>query len=154
LTISTLRSIWQVRPLVSRQLSAESCCYNDRRGSTMRITRRLVAFAALIAAFSLELTAQNQTAATAPSAAAVKARYTKHELQIPMRDGVKLFTSVYVPKDTSTTCPILLQRTPYGVGPYGPEAYRNNVGPSDLFMKDGYIVAYQDVRGRFMSEGE
>ena len=83
----------------------------------------------------------------------IQARYNKREVLIPMRDGVKLFTSIYSPKDTSHPHPILLQRTPYGVGPYGPEAYRRGVGPSPSFMNGEYIVAYQDVRGRFMSEG-
>ncbi len=84
---------------------------------------------------------------------AVQARYTKREVLIPMRDGVKLFTSIYLPKDTHQPHPILLNRTPYGVGPYGPEAFRRGVGPSPFFAKEDYIVAYQDVRGRFMSEG-
>jgi uncharacterized protein len=84
----------------------------------------------------------------------VKANYTKYEFHIPMRDGVRLFTSVYVPKDTSHPYPILLNRTPYSVGPYGVDLYRNEIGPSPLFSRDGYIIAYQDVRGRWMSEGE
>src|ERR1700727_295320 len=54
-----------------------------------------------------------------PDAAYVKANYTKYEYQIPMRDGIKLFTSVYVPKDDSKKYPILMKRTPYSVAPYG-----------------------------------
>lgn len=84
----------------------------------------------------------------------VRARYTKYEYMVPMRDGVKLFTSVYVPKDQSTTYPILLTRTPYSVSPYGASAYRTSLGPSDLFGREGYIFVYQDVRGRMMSEGD
>ena len=84
----------------------------------------------------------------------VRANYTKYEYQIPMRDGVKLFTSVYVPKDRSQPYPIVLTRTPYSVSPYGADAYKTSLGPSDLFMKDGFIFVYQDVRGRMMSEGE
>ncbi|MFM7150607.1 MAG: CocE/NonD family hydrolase [Gemmataceae bacterium] len=84
----------------------------------------------------------------------VMAKYTKHEFHIPMRDGTKLFTSVYVPKDDSQTYPILLKRTPYSVGPYGVDRYRDNLGPSPVFGKSGYIFAYQDVRGRWMSQGE
>ncbi|MBO0798204.1 MAG: CocE/NonD family hydrolase, partial [Blastocatellia bacterium] len=83
----------------------------------------------------------------------VKEQYLKSEYQIPMRDGKKLYTVVYAPKDTSQKYPILLNRTPYSAGPYG-EAYRRSLGPSPLFMRDGYIFAYQDVRGTFMSEGE
>jgi putative CocE/NonD family hydrolase len=84
----------------------------------------------------------------------VKENYTKYEHQIPMRDGVRLFTSVYVPKDQSQKYPIMLSRTPYSVQPYDPDSYKSDLGPSPLFGKDGYIVVYQDVRGRWMSEGE
>jgi hypothetical protein len=84
----------------------------------------------------------------------VKARYTKFEYRIPMRDGVRLFTAVYVPKDDSQRWPILLTRTPYSCRPYGVDQYRDQLGPSALFGKAGYIFAYQDVRGRWMSEGE
>ena len=86
----------------------------------------------------------------------VRARYAKHEYRIAMRDGVKLFTAVYVPKDARAgrPYPILLTRTPYSVGPYGEDAYRDEIGPSPAAAKEGFIVAYQDVRGRFMSEGE
>jgi putative CocE/NonD family hydrolase len=83
----------------------------------------------------------------------VRSNYTKFEYHIPMRDGIKLFTSVYVPKDTNQPWPIMLQRTPYGVGPYGPDAYRGSLGPSDLFVREGFIFVYQDVRGRGQSDG-
>ena len=83
----------------------------------------------------------------------IKENYTKFEYQIPMRDGKKLFTSVYVPKDTSKTYPIMIDRTPYSVAPYGPNEYKSSLGPSELFSHDGYIFVYQDVRGRWMSEG-
>ncbi len=85
---------------------------------------------------------------------AVREHYTKQEQLIPMRDGVKLFTAIYVPKDTSQKYPIMLNRTPYSVSPYGAEAYDESLGPSSLFAKEGYIFVYQDVRGRMMSEGE
>lgn len=84
----------------------------------------------------------------------VKANYTKFEYRIPMRDGVKLFTSLYIPKDTSKTYPIMMSRTPYTVAPYGVDKSKSELGPSTLFGKSGYIFAYQDVRGRWMSEGE
>ena len=60
----------------------------------------------------------------------VKAHYVKSEQMIPMRDGVKLFTIVYSPKDTSQKYPILLRRTPYSIGPYGGDAYHRQLGPS------------------------
>jgi putative CocE/NonD family hydrolase len=92
--------------------------------------------------------------AQVPSVEEVKASYTKKEVQITMRDGVKLFTSIYMPKDQSQKYPFLMQRTPYSVGPYGADAYKNSLGPSLLFQKEGYIFVYQDVRGRYMSEGD
>jgi uncharacterized protein len=89
-----------------------------------------------------------------PSEDYVRAHYTKYEYRIPMRDGKRLFTSVYVPKDQSQSWPILMDRTPYSVAPYGEDQYRKQLGPSDVFEKAGYIFVYQDVRGRYMSEGE
>jgi putative CocE/NonD family hydrolase len=90
---------------------------------------------------------------TAALAQDVRATYTKYEYEISMRDGKKLFTSVYVPKDDTQKYPIMMQRTPYNVGPYGVDRYRATLGPSDLFQKEGFIFVYQDVRGRYMSEG-
>jgi putative CocE/NonD family hydrolase len=84
----------------------------------------------------------------------VKSHYTKYEYRIPMRDGKRLFTSVYVPKDLSQTYPIMFDRTPYSVSPYGVDNYKADVGPSTLFAREGFIFVYQDVRGRNMSEGE
>ena len=83
-----------------------------------------------------------------------RSHYTKYDYRIPMRDGVHLFTSVYVPKDTSQPYPILMVRTPYSVGPYGVDNYRPVLGPSEAAEKEGFIFAYQDVRGRYLSEGE
>jgi len=92
----------------------------------------------------------------AQGADSVRARYTKYEYRIPMRDGVKLFTSVYVPKDAGPDrrYPILLDRTPYSVAPYGTDAYPETIGPSEAAAKEGFIVVYQDVRGCYMSEGQ
>jgi len=84
----------------------------------------------------------------------IRSHYTKYEYQIPMRDGAKLFTAVYVPKDDAQTYPIMLIRTPYSVGPYGADQYPDNLRPGALYAQSGYIFAYQDVRGRWMSEGE
>ncbi|HEV2206686.1 MAG TPA: CocE/NonD family hydrolase [Candidatus Acidoferrales bacterium] len=84
----------------------------------------------------------------------VQDHYTKSEYRIPMRDGVRLFTIVYAPKDTSQTYPFLINRTPYSVAPYGPDDYPTRVGPSEEFEKSGYIFVDQDVRGRYMSEGK
>jgi uncharacterized protein len=87
----------------------------------------------------------------------IRENYTKFEYRIPMRDGVQLFTSVYIPKDVFTdgrTYPIMIQRTGYNVAPYGADQYRANLGPSELFEREKFIFVYQDVRGRFMSGGD
>lgn len=84
----------------------------------------------------------------------VKENYTKQELAIPMRDGVTLFTAIYSPKDKSKTYPILFCRTPYGINPYGEENFPGLIGPSSYLMKSGYIIVYQDARGRFKSGGK
>jgi putative CocE/NonD family hydrolase len=82
----------------------------------------------------------------------LREHYTKFEYRIPMRDGVRLFTAVYVPKEQSQPLPFLVNRTPYSVGPYGVENYPPRLGPQEL-MTAGYIFVAQDVRGRNMSEG-
>ncbi|MDZ4698919.1 MAG: CocE/NonD family hydrolase [Rhodothermales bacterium] len=81
--------------------------------------------------------------------------YTKHEYRIPMRDGVHLYTAVYLPKAVDEALPFLVHRTPYSSGPYGPDAFPDQLGPagSARFMDEGFIFVNQDVRGRFMSEG-
>src|SRR5262245_9117120 len=84
----------------------------------------------------------------------LKSAYQKYEYQIPMRDGVKLFTSVYVPRDTTVAWPILLTRTPYSARPYGAENYPPRLGPGPNWAKEQpYIYVTQDVRGRYRSEG-
>ena len=91
----------------------------------------------------------------APDNRFVKENFTKKEVYIPMRDGVKLFTSIYIPKDISKTkkYPFLMQRTCYSVAPYGENEYRSALGPNKYLMNEKYVFVYQDVRGRYMSEG-
>ena len=115
---------------------------------------RVAALAGLLLAGALcQPIAVAQSPVDAKRLAETKAHYTKYEYRIPMRDGKRLFTAVYVPKDQSRKYPILLTRTPYSVKPYGADQYRETLGPSELFDKAGYIFALQDVRGRWMSEG-
>jgi uncharacterized protein len=118
---------------------------------TLRIACSIVfvAFAAL--AVSVRLRSQDSQDEPQWS---VEEHYTKHEYRIPMRDGVRLFTIVYSPKDTSQTYPFLINRTPYSVAPYPPDEYAARLGPSEEFDKSGYIFVFQDVRGRYMSEGK
>ena len=94
---------------------------------------------------------------------AIREYYTKYEYRVPMRDGVHLFTTAYVPKDASPTrrYPILMVRTPYGVDPYGEDHYPTpgeagairHIAASTVLLKDGFVFVQQDVRGRLMSEG-
>ena len=91
--------------------------------------------------------------AQTPDSYVVKDHYAKTEYHVKMRDGVTLFTTVYAPKDSTRDVPFLMTRTCYSVAPYGPENYRTALGPSRAFMQSGYIFVYQDVRGRFGSEG-
>ena len=85
----------------------------------------------------------------------VKEHYAKKEVMIPMRDGVKLFTSIYYPKDNSEKHPILMTRTPYACAPYGEDKFsRFERSYKKEYLKRGYIIVIQDVRGRYMSEGK
>jgi len=96
---------------------------------------------------------KNQTEDNLVKDTYVKDHFDKKEVLIEMRDGIKLHTTVYSPVDTSKSYPIVLKRTPYSSRPYGPDEYPANIGPNKYMMKQGYIVVYQDVRGRWMSEG-
>ncbi|NJW51334.1 CocE/NonD family hydrolase [Salinimicrobium oceani] len=87
------------------------------------------------------------------SAYKVEDHYDKQEVEITMRDGIKLHTTVFTPKDTSKKYPILMTRTPYSSRPYGEDKFRSLLGPNEHLMKQGNIFVYQDVRGRWMSEG-
>jgi len=81
--------------------------------------------------------------------------YSKMEVYIPMRDDTRLFTAVYTPRDTSELHPILIHRTPYSCSPYGESNYLSLWnGYKKAYLSEGYILVIQDVRGRWMSEGE
>jgi len=98
-------------------------------------------------------TTNKQDAAEKKPEDVLKETYVKREYQVPTRDGVKLFTAVYAPKDNSKKYPILLFRTPYSIRPYGEDEFRSSLGPDKQFSEAGYIFVYQDVRGCFRSEG-
>jgi uncharacterized protein len=101
----------------------------------------------------ISLTVYSQT--NTLDSAWVKQNYYKLERMIPMRDGVKLYTAIYVPRDSSERHPILIRRTPYSSAPYGdgfPEAFWNTY--YRVYMRENYIIVVQDVRGKYMSEGE
>ena len=83
----------------------------------------------------------------------VKENYTKIDTVIKMRDGIKLYTVIYLPKDDTQKYPFLMERTPYSSAPYGANNYSKRIGPNIQLAKEKYIFIYQDVRGRYMSEG-
>lgn len=95
-------------------------------------------------------TAQRPSAA---DSAFIRDNYTKREVMIPMRDGVRLFTSIYTPKDLSKKYPVIMRRSPYSCSPYGTDTYTTRIQNMDL-ARAGYIFVFQDVRGRYMSEGQ
>ncbi|MEM6687119.1 MAG: CocE/NonD family hydrolase, partial [Bacteroidota bacterium] len=98
-------------------------------------------------------TEKSSKATTAVNDTYVQNHYDKQEVTIEMRDGIKLHTTIYSPKDKSQTYPILMMRTPYSCRPYGYDKFRPRIGPNVHLMKEGNIFVYQDVRGRWMSEG-
>ena len=113
----------------------------------MRKLLFLVAFSACAAAAHSQGNSQDS--------AWIRENYYKVERTIAMRDGVKLFTSFYIPRDTTEQHPILLTRTPYSCAPYGTDKWRNFAERYyRYYMREGYIIVTQDVRGRWMSEGQ
>jgi putative CocE/NonD family hydrolase len=121
---------------------------------TLASVRLVVAFVVAVALCPTPAAGQ-RGARTSAGADSIRARYRKLEVRIPMRDGIKLFTSVYLPRDSARAHPILMDRTPYGVAPYGADAYRTSLGPSGnpQFTNANFIFVYQDARGRYESEG-
>ncbi len=113
---------------------------------TIRFAVRAAITTVTVASFWVPAIAQEQ-----PD---LRSLYVKSEHMIPMRDGVRLFTIVYTPRDTSQKHPVMLFRTPYSIPPYGPDDFRSSLGPSADFAREGFIFAYQDVRGKFRSEGD
>lgn len=111
---------------------------------------RKYCYAILFLCFSVVSRAQQDQ-----DSAWIREHYTKSEITITMRDGVKLFTTVYAPTDASEKHPILMMRTPYSCAPYGKDfSGRLWAGHWKYYARENYIIVIQDVRGRWMSEGE
>jgi putative CocE/NonD family hydrolase len=109
----------------------------------------------VLLALSLAPAALAAQAAPQPDTSWFRANYTKREVMIPMRDGVKLFTAIYVPKDTTRPHPFVMTRTPYSAAPYGVDKIPARLSYiPDAYAHEGMILVTQDVRGRWMSEGE
>ena len=86
----------------------------------------------------------------------IKENYYKKEYRIKMRDGVELFTSAFMPKNSTEKHPILMVRTPYSCGPYGEDKFTSRLWLTywKNYVKENYIIVVQDVRGRWMSQGD
>src|SRR5258705_890564 len=109
----------------------------------------------LISSFLFLFFSVSVVAQTDQDSAWIRDNYTKMEQYIPMRDGIKLFTAIYLPKDKSEKHPILMNRTPYSCSPYGADfSGRILTTHWKYYARENYIIVIQDVRGRWMSEGE
>src|SRR5690349_13874832 len=103
------------------------------------MSKRFVLFAILLLGLSLQAIAQLSAEEQRDLAEYIRNNYTKRSASIPMRDGVKLFTEIYEPKDKSQKYPIMMNRTPYAVGPYEPDRFKTSLGPDYQFAREGYI---------------
>src|SRR5579871_2839213 len=167
--LRVINSPWSIREVQS-QLPRGMTIHQRVAGPACAISPKpvgleLAAMRSLLLLFAAALTVAQENSGRGGGGAAqpeinadwIRENYSKFEYRIPMRDGVKLFASVYIPKDVfsdNRTYPIVMQRTPYNVGPYGADKYRANLGPSEYFARERFIFVYEDVRGRFMSEGK
>jgi putative CocE/NonD family hydrolase len=107
-----------------------------------------IGFLFLLAGFSFSLAAQN------PDSDWFVSNYYKIERMVPMRDGIRLFTSFYIPKDSAEQHAFLMTRTPYSCAPYGENKFFTLWKSYRMaYLKEKYIIVTQDVRGRYMSEG-
>jgi putative CocE/NonD family hydrolase len=121
---------------------------NRRIERLQTLAARLSAAIAVLAATAPPLLAQQSPPPLNP-----REDYTRSAFYIPMRDGVRLYTVIFAPKDASRRYPILMERTPYDVGPYNADATLASQGAPTDMAREGYIFVFQDVRGRYMSEG-
>jgi len=114
---------------------------------------RIITIIVISVLFLLPLTG---TAQNEQDSAWIRDNFTKKEQYIPMRDGIKLFTAIYIPKDNSEKHPILMTRTPYSCAPYGEQNFSDRLWNRHwrYYARENYIIVIQDVRGRWMSEGE
>ena len=114
----------------------------------MRQMRKAMCIMMVVLALALAANAQDQSA----SRPDLPKLFEKKEVMVPMRDGVKLHTEIYTPRDAHEALPMLMERSPYGISG-GPQGYSNHLYSAQDFYADGYIFVYQDIRGRYGSEG-
>ena len=120
----------------------------------MSHSRSVIAGVLVIASLATHRSCPAAEQSSDANAAWMAEHYTKYEHRIPMRDGVHLFTCVYIPKDDLETWPMILTRTPYALKPYGVDNYTDHSGSFKTLAHDRFILVTQDVRGRYGSEGD
>lgn len=162
--VETAAGVWQTLPLVNGTFNQQKTATKAPEGWTIAQPSPYYAFGGAAedpfeGSGALSITGigveDDGSIAAMKTMAYVRQHYTKTEHSVPMRDGTKLFTAVYTPKNASEASryPVMLHRTPYSVGPYGTDQYSFYVAPNETMLKEGYIFVHQDVRGRYMSEG-
>jgi putative CocE/NonD family hydrolase len=106
--------------------------------------------------FSCFISAMLIAQSNSQDSAWIRENFIKKEVYITMRDGIKLFTAIYTPKDATEKHPILMTRTPYSCAPYGEQNFTGRLwgGHWRYYARENYIIVVQDVRGRWMSEGD
>src|SRR5262249_43870256 len=128
-------------PARARAWGAAGTLGTDRRGAAMRI-RRFVPLTAVLILAPLAASAHPQDDLEEES-------FAVSDAMIPMRGGVRRHTKIFTPKDRREGLPIIMNRTPYGVG----KAARKFVTYLKALADEGYIFVFQDIRGKFGSEG-
>ncbi|MGB7437927.1 MAG: CocE/NonD family hydrolase [Candidatus Acidiferrum sp.] len=115
----------------------------------MKLVKNRLWVAVFLLAFSFAVNAQDQRTPRPD----LPKLFEKKEVMIPMRDGVKLHTEIYTPREAHEALPMLMERTPYGVSG-GPAGYSGLLFAAQDLYADGYIFVYQDIRGRYGSGGQ
>jgi putative CocE/NonD family hydrolase len=135
-------------PRADNQMSLQTRDFSPRgRRRTENIARAILILAATIQLFVPRHSAAQQTTSD------YSTRFDKTEVMIPMRDGIRLHTEIYTPKDATQPLPIIFERTPYGISASN-NGYSRMLSRYNSMMPDGYIFAFQDIRGRYASEGK
>jgi putative CocE/NonD family hydrolase len=135
-------------PRADNQISLQTRDFSPRgRRRTENIARAILILAATIQLFVPRHSAAQQTTSD------YSTRFDKTEVMIPMRDGIRLHTEIYTPKDATQPLPIIFERTPYGISASN-NGYSRMLSRYNSMMPDGYIFAFQDIRGRYASEGK
>jgi putative CocE/NonD family hydrolase len=140
-----------------RQDAGATNCNSIVRSHELIRRRLRISFIAVaaIATILFPLTARHSSTHAQQSSREYTAVFDKIEAMIPVRDGIKLHTEIYIPKNASTPLPILFERTPYGISsPNSSGGYTSMLGRYNEMISEGYIFVFQDIRGRYASQGK